>query len=397
VASTITLKPGRERSLLRHHPWVFTGAVARVEGAPAAGETVALVSHEGRLLARGAYSPRSEIAARVWTFDPDEPVDPAFFRARLARAVELRASLHSLRETTAHRIVHAESDGLPGLVVDRYADWLVCQFTSAGAERWKHVLVPELRALVPCAGIYERSDAAAREQEGLPPRTGLLHGDEPPDLIEIREGAQRFLVDVRRGQKTGFYLDQRESRALLAGHCRGAEVLNGFAYSGSFGVVALAAGAARVTNVDTSGEALELARRNVELNGLDAERLEAVEGSAFEVLRRWRDAGRTFDVVVLDPPRFVESRAGLERAARGYKDVNWLAFRLLRPGGVLFTFSCSGRLEPALFQKIVADAALDARREAAVLRRLGQAEDHPTLLSFPEGSYLKGLVCRVSS
>jgi len=292
------------------------------------------------------------------------------------------------------RLVHSESDGLPGVTVDRYAEWLVIQLTTAGAERWKVEIVERLRAIVPCAGVWERSDAEVRTKEGLPRVSGRLAGDEPPELVEIVEGPCRFLVDVRRGHKTGFYLDQRENRERLAEWAPGRDVLNCFAYTGAFAVSALAAGARHATSVDTSADALQDAERHVELNGLDPSRAEQIEGDAFRVLRRMRDEGRRFDLVVLDPPRFADSRQQLPGACRGYKDINLLAAKLLSPDGVLFTFSCSGHMGPELFQKIVADAFLDAGRDGRILRRLGPAPDHPTALGFPEGSYLKGLVCR---
>jgi len=356
---------------------------------------VEILAQERTRLARGAYSPRSQITVRVWTFNPDEEITPAFFRERLKRAIAYRRTLTESKDLTAVRLVHSESDGLPGLIVDRYGNFLVCQFMAAGSEYWKQEIVAQIKDLIPCAGIYERSDLDVREKEGLPRSTGVLAGDAPPDLIEIQEGECRFLVDILHGHKTGFYLDQRDNRALAAEYARGREVLNGFAYTGGFGVCALKGGAARVTNVESSSDALTLAMRNVELNGLNAAQVENVAGDVFQVLRQYRDSRREFDLIVLDPPKFAESMSQIESAGRGYKDINLLAFKLLRSGGVLFTFSCSGLLAPELFQKIVAGAALDAGREAQIIQRLAQAPDHPTLLSFPEGSYLKGLVCRV--
>jgi len=407
----VILKPGREKSVERRHPWIFSGAIAKVEGAPEAGQTVLVRASDGTPLASGAYSPQSQIAVRLWTFDPTEVIDPAFLRARLTRAFNVRASLgfefrpialshlpsaiSHRPSATGYRLVNAESDGLPGLVVDRYADYLVCQFLAAGAEYWKREIVTMLADFHPFAGIYERSDVDVREKEGLSPTTGILAGAPPPDVVEIDEYACRFAVDVRNGHKTGFYLDQRENRTLAAAYAAGREVLNCFAYTGGFGVWALKGGAARVTNLESSAPALDLARRNVELNGLDATKVEKVVGDAFQVLRQYRDARRQFDLIILDPPKFAESRSQVERAARGYKDINLLAFKLLRPGGVLFTFSCSGLVTPDLFQKIVAGAALDAGRDAQILWRLTQAPDHPVALNFPEGEYLKGLVCRV--
>ena len=389
------LKPRRESSLLRRHPWIFSGAIARLEGRAHPGQTVQLHAHDGRPLACGAWSPESQIRVRVWSFAPQQEIDAAFFRERLAQATALRRRLGLLDEGAACRLVNAESDGLPGVVVDRYADHLVCQFLSAGAERWKAVIAAQLAEVVPCRGIYERSDTDAREKEGLAATCGCLWGAEPSERVEIVENGLRFLVDLREGHKTGFYLDQRENRACLREYAAGAEVLNCFAYTGGFGVVALGRGAARVTNVDTSAPALDLAARNAELNGQPADRLENVVGDVFKILREYRAQGRLFDLVVLDPPKFAASAGQLARACRGYKDINLSAFRLLEPGGLLFTFSCSGLMDDDLFQKVVAGAALDSGRDARIVRRFSQAPDHPIALNFPEGSYLKGLLVQV--
>ncbi len=392
---TLVLKPGREKSVLRRHPWIFSGAVAKVEGSPEAGETVEVLASDGKPLGVGAYSPQSQIVARMWDFDPATRVTADFVRSRLQVALSMRQALGGVAGT-AGRLVNAESDGLPGLVIDRYADFLVCQFLSAGAERWKGEVVQLLGELVPCRGIYERSDVDVREKEGLPPATGVLAGSAPDDPLEIEEGACHFWVDLKRGHKTGFYLDQRENRAIVGGLAGKREVLNCFAYTGGFAVYALRAGASQVINVDTSAAALDLAQRNMELNEMDLSRAENVEGDVFRVLRSYRDARRQFDLIVLDPPKFAESHSQIERATRGYKDINLLAFKLLRSGGLLATFSCSGLIRPDLFQKIVAGAALDAGRDAQILRRLSQSPDHPVALNFPEGEYLKGLICRVA-
>lgn len=393
--ASIILKSGREKPLLRRHPWVFSGAIGAVEGNPAPGETVEIRSSKGHLLGYGAYSPHSQIICRVWSFVPDQKVTPEFIRSRLERAIGLRDFLKVLTPQGACRLVHGESDGLPGLIVDRYADFAVCQFLTAGAEYWKSDIVACLKDIVSVSGIYERSDVDVRLKEGLTQRTGLLYGREPIGPVIIEEGPCRFAVDIRHGHKTGFYLDQRENRALLASYVQEAEILNCFAYTGAFGIWALKNGAARVTNLEASSEALSLARRNLEINGLAPAACEDVQGDAFHILREYRDSERRFDLIILDPPRFVESASQLERACRGYKDINWLAFRVLRPGGILLTFSCSGLMPSELFQKIVADAALDAGRDVQIIQRLTQAADHPVALSFPEGAYLKGLLCRV--
>ncbi|MDA8016728.1 MAG: class I SAM-dependent methyltransferase [Thermoanaerobaculia bacterium] len=401
----VRLKRGRESSVVRRHPWIFSGAVATIEGSATRGQTVDVVTHDGRHLGLGAVSPPSQIRVRMWTMGENErdvDVDQGLFARRLDEALELRAPL--LREPRGGcRLVYSESDRLPGVIVDRYADVLVVQFLSEGAERWRDTILDALEERLAPATIWERSDADVRAKEGLRSRTGLARGEEPPALLEIDEGGVTWKVDVRSGHKTGFYLDQRENRAAFVDHLRRhvlpdapqARVLNAFAYTGGFGVLALSAGAGEVVQVEASKDCLRLGRENVEANDLDRDRLESVEGNVFSELRRFRSEGRRFDVVVLDPPKFVEHRKHVDRAARGYKDINLLACQLLAPGGTLVTFSCSGLLETELFQKIVADAALDAGREARVVRRLSQSEDHPVHLAFPEASYLKGLICRL--
>ncbi|MBL0715043.1 MAG: class I SAM-dependent methyltransferase [Desulfosarcina sp.] len=391
----VIVKPKRDKSLLRRHPWVFSGAVARTRGNLAPGDTVDVVTPQGNWLGRGAHSPRSQICVRIWTFDEKEPVDEQFFRRRLERALANRRELVDRLKLTGYRVVNAESDGLPGVIIDRYGDYLVGQFLTVGAEVWKDTIVRQLQELIPIEGIFERSDSPVRDKEGLPRQTGALAGKEPPETIAFREGPHRFWVDVRIGHKTGFYLDQRDNRFQMNGYVSGAEVLNCFSYTGGFGVAALKAGASQVTNVDVSAAALALSQRNIAFNDLNADQVEHVEADVFKQLRYYRDAARSFDVIVLDPPKFADSRAQVSRASRGYKDINLLAIKLLRAGGYLFTFSCSGLMEPELFQKIVADAARDARRDTQIVRRLNQASDHPTALNFPEGHYLKGLLCRI--
>lgn len=392
----VTIKRGREKSLLRRHPWIFSGAVAGVKDVTENGSTVTITTCDGARIGRGAYSQSSQIRVRVWSFDPEEEIDAGFFGRRLAQAKKIRDGLFAHSACNAYRLINSESDGLPGVIVDRYADFLVCQFLSAGAEYRKAEIVGQLTALFPGFHVFERSDADVRKKEGLAPTTGALAGNAPPDLLEIREGDLRFLVDVRRGHKTGFYLDQRDNRRLLADFTGGAKVLNCFAYTGGFGVWALHGGATDVINIDSSAEAAALTAKNVALNGFDPVSTENRIGDVFVVLRQFRDAGRKFDTIVLDPPKFVSSAGQISGACRGYKDINLLAFKLLHPGGSLFTFSCSGHMPPELFQKIVADAALDAGRDVRILRQLGPAPDHPVGLNFPEGAYLKGLFCRVA-
>lgn len=390
---SILLKPGREKSLLRRHPWVFSGAITEIQGTPEAGETVAMRMASGEFLAWAAYSPHSQIIARVWSFAETEAIDPAFFRQRLRSAMAARpALLPNQREAT--RLCHAESDGLPGFVLDCYADTLVTQILTAGAEHWRDTLADLAMELAGAARLFERSDVDVRQLEGLQPRTGPLRGDEPPAEIAIEDGGLHFAVDVRSGHKTGYYLDQRFNRQRVAAYAAGRELLDCFCYDGGFSAFALAAGAASVTAVDASGEALRRARANLERNNLPLERADLQEDDVFQFLRKCRDSRRSFDLIVLDPPKFAQTASQAERAARGYKDINLLAFKLLRPGGILATFSCSGGISAELFQKIVAGAALDAGAEAQILEYLHQAPDHPVALHFPEGAYLKGLVIR---
>lgn len=389
---SIVLKTGREKSVLLHHPWLFSGAIAQVMGEPSSGETVAVYSSKMEKLGCAAFSPQSSIAARFWTFDPDETVDEAFLFQKLHAAWHARQVLHADPQTTAYRVVHSESDGIPGLVVDRYSDWLVVQFTSAGAEYWRETVTRLLQQVTGLEQIYERSDVEVRSLEGLPERTGFLAGGEPPQHITILENGIQYLVDIQHGHKTGFYLDQRSNRARMRSLAKGKRVLNCFCYTGGFSLSA-AGGAQEIVSVDSSLEALQLGKENMLLNGFSTP-AEWVEGDVFQLLRKFRDQALTFDMIVLDPPKFAPTAAQVERAARGYKDINLLAFKLLVPGGLLMTYSCSGGVSADLFRKIVAGAALDADVNAVVLERLSQGEDHPVALTFPEGEYLKGLVLR---
>lgn len=391
----VRLKPGRERSLLRRHPWVFSGAVEEVRGEPADGETVKLLDAGGNFLAWGAYSSSSQIRVRVWSWSQEDEIGEDFFRARLSAALATRRVFVPVEQYNALRLVHGESDGLPGLIVDQYAETLVGQFLSSGAERWRESIADLLLELTGAQRVYERSDAEVRALEGLPNRCGAMRGSEPADLLQIEEHGLKYWVDVRRGHKTGFYLDQRDNRARLRQLASGREVLDCFAYTGGFAINALAGGATAVMAVDASAEALKLGQQNLALNGLKASQVEWKEGDVFRVLREFRDRGRSFDLVILDPPKFAPTAALAQKATRGYKDINLLAFKLLRPGGLLITFSCSGGVDADLFQKIVAGAALDAGVDAQIIDRLAQGPDHPVALNFPEGAYLKGLVVRV--
>ncbi|WP_338590001.1 class I SAM-dependent methyltransferase [Shewanella khirikhana] len=391
----IKLKPGREKSLDRRHPWVFSSGVHNIKGKPLRGETVDVVAHDGRWLGRGAWSDASQIQVRVWTFNKEEAIDRDFFARRIARAQAGREALIREKGLTGYRLVGAESDGLPGITIDRYANVLVCQLLSAGADYWRDTLVSVLAEQFPDCAIYERSDVDSRKKEGLPLVTGLLHGELPAMPLIIEENGIKIAVDVEKGHKTGFYLDQRDNRAMAARFVAGKSVLNCFCYTGTFGLYAAKGGAASIENVDVSTLALDTARHNMAINGLNDDHVTYSEADVFKLLRQYRDEGKTFDVIVLDPPKFADNKAQLNGACRGYKDINMIAMQLLKPGGTLLTFSCSGLMPADLFQKIVADAALDAGRDAQFIERLSQASDHPIGAAFPEGFYLKGLVARV--
>ena len=393
--SALVLKKGREKSLRRRHPWLFSGAVEKLSGKPGPGDTVDIRDASGKGLGRAAYSPKSQIRARVWTFDLNEEVDAAFFRRRIERALALREALPARRHTNALRLVHGESDGLPGLIVDRYADVLVAQFLAAGVERWRDPILDTLSELTAAEAIFERSDAEVRKLEALPARVGFARGNRNASRCPIVEYGLNFRVDVEQGQKTGFFLDQRENRQRVRELAAGREVLDGFCYTGGFSIAALAGGARRITAIESSAPALEVARENLAANPFDASKVQFVQGDVFAQLRTLRDRAAQFQMVILDPPKFAPSAAQVKNAARAYKDINLLAFKLLAPGGLLATFSCSGGVSAELFQSIVAGAALDAGADAKIIERFGAAADHPVALEFPEGDYLKGLICRV--
>lgn len=388
----ILLKPGREKSLLRRHPWIFSGAVQHADENIAPGVTVELLSYKWQFLARASYSPTSQIRARAWTFE-DEPIDKEFFRKRIRSAVHARQTLNVERQANAYRLIYAESDNLPGLIVDRYGDVLVLQSLTAGSEFWKETFADLLLEETGLTTIYERSDADVRELEGLQPRTGILHGTNPQLLLTITEHDLKFNINLQSGHKTGSYLDQRENRLRVRELAKDKDVLDCFCYTGGFTVNALAGGAKSVLSIDSSADALALAKENVALNDLPMEKTDFIEGDVFQLLRRFRDENRSFDMIILDPPKFAPTAAQAERAARGYKDINLLAFKLLRPAGTLVTFSCSGGIDAGLFQKIIAGSALDAGVDAQILEHLSQGPDHPVALHFPEGAYLKGLIC----
>ncbi|MFO0254732.1 MAG: class I SAM-dependent rRNA methyltransferase [Betaproteobacteria bacterium] len=386
----LILKPGREKSLKRRHPWVFSGGIAKVEGQPKLGDSVALQSADGVFLGVAAYSPDSQIRARVWDWTPRD-IDAAFFAERIRHAAALRQAAAD----EGVRLIHGESDGLPGVVADRYADTVVLQLLSAGAERWRGAIADALAALPGIARVIERSDADVRELEGLPSQSGLLRGEAAAGPLTVREHGLEFAVDAEQGHKTGFYLDQRDNRGLLRGLAKGKAVLDCFCYNGGFALNALAGGATSVTAIDSSGPALAAAQANAARNRLSG--AEWLEADVFQSLRKFRDAGRKFDLIVLDPPKFAPTAAHAEKAARAYKDINLLAFKLLNTGGRLMTYSCSGGVSPDLFQKIIAGAALDAGVDARIEHWLHASADHPVVMNFPEGEYLKGLVLQVQA
>lgn len=394
--SKLILHPGKERSVLRRHPWLFEGSIAHLHGRARLGDTVEVEASDGRPLGRAAFSPKSQIRARIWSFDTNEPIDDAFFRRRVTQAVARRQSLPELAGQSGRRLIHAESDGLPGVIADQYADTVVLQLTSAGAEKWRSALVSALVRATACARVYERSDSDVRRLEGLEPLTGWQFGAAPSSGVSIDEHGVSLGIDIAGGHKTGFYLDQRDNRLLLRALSAGKSVLNCFCYTGGFSLQALAGDAAEVISIDSSGPALRQAEANLEMNAhLPAGRATWLDADVFETLRTFTKEKRLFDIIVLDPPKFAPSAAHAERAARAYKDINLHGLRLLKPGGLLMTYSCSGGVGLELFQKIVAGAALDAGREARILRRLSGSADHPVALNFPEGEYLKGLLVQV--
>ena len=397
---TLILKPGRERSLLRRHPWIFSSAIARRQGKLHSGTSVTIRDEQGKFIAKGAWSPKSKIAARIWSFNEDETIDDAFFKRRIATAIEKRQLLLQMDKQQGVRLIHAESDGLPGVVVDRYKNTLVIQLNTAGADRWRQAIINALQQATDCKRIYERSDSESRQLEGLEPINGWCSGETPDKAVQIKENGIRYLIDIEHGHKTGFYLDQRDNRRLLrkmiegmVKNGTGTRVLNCFCYTGGFSMQALAGGAESVLSIDSSAAALQTAKENLELNrDLPADRAEWLQDDVFKALREMRERGDRFDYIILDPPKFAPTVAHADKAARAYKDINLLAMQLLNPGGLLMSYSCSSGISSELFQKILAGAALDAECQMQIIRYLHSGSDHPTLLSFPEGAYLKGLL-----
>ncbi len=397
MAEAVVLKPGREKPVRNRHPWIFSGGIRSLPNGAANGDIVDVRAHDGQWLAAGYLNRESQIQVRLLSWQPNQAIDDLFWRDKLAQSIARRATLIADPLTTAYRLVNGENDFLPGLVVDRYDRWLVLQAGTLGIDRRKHKLAQLLLDLTGCAGVVERSDHSQRQEEGLDPVNDHLLGDPPPDRVTIRENGYSFLVDLSGGQKTGYYTDQRVNRQRVAAYCQNRDVLNAFAYTDSFAVYSLAAGANRVTNLDASVDALELGEENLRINGFDPERwTESIAGDVFQILRDWQhQPDQRYDTIILDPPKFAHNKRNLENALRGYKEINLQALRLLRPGGLLATFSCSGLVSADLFQKVIFGAAVDAGRPVQILEWLQQGTDHPVALTFPEGAYLKGLICRV--
>lgn len=396
MESKIILHESRDKSLKRKHPWIFSKAIKEVVNEPNNGADINIYDCNNNFLAVAAYSPNSQIRARVWSFNKDEKIDKDFFKAKILKAYEARKLMLEVTAMSACRIIAAESDSIPGLIVDMYNNYLVLEVLSAGTEFHLKEIVAALREVFPEHNIYERSDVEVRKKEGLELRKGVIFGENPPTEIEITENENmKLLVDIENGHKTGYYLDQRDNRAALAKYCKGKSVLNCFSYTGGFSLYALKGRALKVANVDVSQRALDTAKRNIVLNHLDPGRVKFIKEDVFKFLRNEKAKNNKYDVIVLDPPKFAESRGQLDKACRGYKDINMLAASIINTGGYLMTYSCSGHMTPDLFQKVVADAILDANREGQIVEYLQQASDHPISTAYPEGLYLKGLVVRI--
>ena len=396
MESKIILHESRDKSLKRKHPWIFSKAIKEVVNEPSNGADINIYDCNNNFLAVAAYSPNSQIRARVWSFNKDEKIDKDFFKAKILKAYEARKLMLEVTAMSACRIIAAESDSIPGLIVDMYNNYLVLEVLSAGTEFHLKEIVAALREVFPEHNIYERSDVEVRKKEGLELRKGVIFGENPPTEIEITENENmKLLVDIENGHKTGYYLDQRDNRAALAKYCKGKSVLNCLSYTGGFSLYALKGRALKVANVDVSQRALDTAKRNIVLNHLDPGRVKFIKEDVFKFLRNEKAKNNKYDVIVLDPPKFAESRGQLDKACRGYKDINMLAASIINPGGYLMTYSCSGHMTPDLFQKVVADAILDANREGQIVEYLQQASDHPISTAYPEGLYLKGLVVRI--
>lgn len=398
--ATVKLKQGRERSVNNRHPWIYSGSVEQIsDPAPQPGDIVDILDNSDHWLARAYFNPNSQIHARILTWDNNDNIDDSFWARQLDRSISMRNALQLGSETNAYRLVFAESDCLPGLIVDKYADYLVIQCLTVGIERQKEIIVDQLQALLYPKGIVERSDASVRKKEGLNKVVGIRSGTGPPPELEVWENGLRFIVDLFRGHKTGMYLDQRDNRAAVCDsrNVKGKRILNVFSYTGGFGVYAARASASQITHIEASSPILNQAFKNITANGYERPNDQYLNGDAFQIMRDLRDQDELFDVVIVDPPKFAHSQKDVKGACRGYKDLNLLALQLLKSQGLLATFSCSGLVNRDLFQKVVFGAAIDAGRDVQIIQPLSQAADHPILLSFPESEYLKGFLCRILS
>ncbi|MEE1067149.1 MAG: class I SAM-dependent methyltransferase [Fibrobacteraceae bacterium] len=395
----ITLKAGRDKSAIRRHPWIFSGAIDTVSGDPEFGESVEVYAYNGDFLGIAAYSPTSQIRARFWSFFEKTEIDELFFEERLETAIQLRESrgFSISNPLSAFRLIYAENDGIPGCIIDKYGEYYSVEILAAGPEKYREIIYKVLAKKTGCKGIFERCDSDVRKKEGMEKRTGVVYGIVPETPIPMEENGIRFLIDIRNGHKTGYYLDQRDARKRIGELSSGKKVLNCFCYTGGFGLFALKGNASHVYQVDVSKSALKIAKELLIENKLPTAKATHTEADVFQYLRKCRDKGETFDLIVLDPPKFVEAKDHLQKGARGYKDINLLAMKLLSPNGMLATFSCSGLMDMSLFQKIIADAASDAKKDMQIIERFGQPADHPISLAFPEGQYLKGLLVQLKS
>ena len=395
----ITLKAGRDKSAIRRHPWIFSGAIDTVSGDPEFGESVEVYAYNGDFLGIAAYSPTSQIRARFWSFFEKTKIDELFFEERLETAIQLRESrgFSISNPLSAFRLIYAENDGIPGCIIDKYGEYYSVEILAAGPEKHREIIYKVLAKKTGCKGIFERCDSDVRKKEGMEKRTGVVYGIVPETPIPMEENGIRFLIDIRNGHKTGYYLDQRDARKRIGELSSGKKVLNCFCYTGGFGLFALKGNASHIYQVDVSKSALKIAKELLIENKLPTAKATHTEADVFQYLRKCRDKGETFDLIVLDPPKFVEAKDHLQKGARGYKDINLLAMKLLSPNGMLATFSCSGLMDMSLFQKIIADAASDAKKDMQIIERFGQPADHPISLAFPEGQYLKGLLVQLKS
>ena len=390
----IILNKGKDKAAWQLHPWIFSGAIARAIGGPQNGDIVSVFNHDDEFIAYGMYNGNSRVAVRLLEWDPQQEINEQWWRNRVARAVNNSKGLLQEDNNTL-RLIFAEADFIPGLIADKYGDYISIQVHAAGTEVVKPIIVDELVKQLAPKGVYERSDLKAREHEGLPDLNGVLYGEVPPTFVDILENGIHYQVNIVEGQKSGFYCDQRENRAITARYAKDKKVLDCFCYSGGFTLNAFREGAASVTSVDSSALAIETLKNNVRKNGFDENKHHAVQSDVNKYLRELGEQGEKFDLIILDPPKYAPSRSTLDKASRAYKDLNRRGLMLLNSGGLLATYSCSGAMDIDTFKQVIAWAALDAGKEIQFIYQYCQPEDHPVRASFPEGEYLKGLLVRV--